>query len=755
MIVTKAWLNEFLDLSDISTEKICETLNAIGLEVDSLTKISVPEGVVIGQVLSCEKHPDADKLNVCQVDLGSETKQIVCGAKNVAAGQVVAVATVGANLGGDFVIKEAKLRGVDSHGMICGASEIGLPTLNDGIWVLDESIGRLTLGTALASLPLVNDEVIDIELTANRGDCLSIYGVARDLSSALDIPLREVDYHDSVGSAMEMTLLHDDFHSALMYQKLPSTDVKTTALIDLRLGFVELYHDNAIQRLVNYTTQATGVLLRLYHDSCQRVEVREDSEGLLSIYCGEKILSRIGVNQLQCKEKAQMVEASYIHPDVVSKAVMGKKCEKDELFYRASRGSESDLKFGLDYLATLMDSEKLPTVATKQLEKFSTTVEVSFSKINNFIGQDIAQDKIVAILEKLRFQLTQDGDILSIRVPTFRHDINNEQDVIEEIVRIVGIDNIASKAFAFAEKSRFNDAYTLHSKKIHFRHKAAGSGFFEAVHYFFDNREKMLSYKLPVIDEAVDVANPINSDLNTLRTTLLLHMLESSSKNLKHGKKSIALFEVGRVVDSKRDEHQRMAFIFSGEVEAPSVHNHGKPKAIDFLTFASKVRSVIGAFELVVAEDENLLANPYENARIMIEGEDVGFMARVHIDVERTYDLPATYICEVDFDALVYQRIIAKPYSKFPALSRDISLLIPKEMKFGEMRSFLEEVAPKEVVNFYPIDIYHDRALNDKASLTVRFILQSEEKTMDEEMIVGIMERILTALKEKFALEMR
>jgi phenylalanyl-tRNA synthetase beta chain len=754
MIVTRAWLNEFLDLSEISTEKICETLNAIGLEVDSLTKICVPDGVVIGKVLSCEKHPDADKLNVCQVDLGSEVKQIVCGAKNVAQGQIVAAATVGADLGGGFVIKEAKLRGVDSHGMICGASEIGLPTLNDGIWVIDESIGSITLGTPLASLPLVNDEVIDIELTANRGDCLSIYGVARDLSSALDIPLREVAYHDSVGEAMDMELVHKDSHSALMFQKL-SSKAATTALIDLRLGFVELYHDNTMQRLINYTIQATGVLLRLYHDSCQKVEVKEDSEGLLSLYCDEKIISRIGVNQLPCEGEAQMVEASYIHPDVISKAVMGKKCDKDELFYRSSRGSESDLKFGLDYLATLMKSEKLPTVATKQLEKFSTTLPVSFSKINNFIGQDIAEDKVVAILEKLRFQLVQDGDILSIRVPTFRHDIKNEQDIIEEIVRIVGIDNIRAKPFFFAEKLRFNEAYRLHRKKIHFRQKAAGCGFFEAVHYFFDNREKMLAYKLPVIDAAVDVANPINNDLNTLRSTLLLHMLASSSKNLKHGKKSVALFEVGRVVDSKREEQQRMAFIFSGEVEAPSVHNHGKPKAIDFLTFASKIRAVIGAFELVVAEDENLLVNPYEYARIMIEGRDVGFMARVHIDVERDYDLPATYICEVDFDALVFKRIIAKPYSKFPALWRDISLLIPKEMKFGEIRSFLEEVAPKEVVNFYPIDIYHDSALEDKASLTVRFILQSEEKTMDEEMIVGIMETILSALKEKFALEMR
>ncbi len=754
MIVTRAWLNEFLDLSAVSTETICATLNAIGLEVDSLTTISVPQGVVVGKVLSCEKHPDADKLNVCQVDLGSVTKQIVCGAKNVAAGQIIAAATVGADLGNGFVIKEAQLRGVDSHGMICGSNEIGLPKLEDGIWVLDESIGALTLGRELSDFSLINDEVIDIELTANRGDCLSIYGVARDLSSALDIPLRDLTYPTSKGEKLAMTLYHDSKNTALIYQeavKNPSSN----ALIDLRLGLVEKYDGDVTARLLNYATQATGVLLRGYQKSCETIEVKADEENLASVYCDGKIISRIGINQEKCEGDAIMIEASYINPDVVSRSVMGKKCEKDDLYYRSSRGCESDLIFGLDYLAKLTDSEKLATVETKQQAKFSSQVNVSFSKINNFIGQDIEEDKVMTILEKLRFKLSRDGDNLSIDVPTFRHDIINDQDIIEEIVRIVGIDNITSTPFRFSEKRRFNAAYEMYQKRIHFRKRAAGAGFFEAVHYFFDNRQKMEKYNLPCIAENKDVSNPINNDLNTLRSTLVLHMLESVSTNLKHGKNAVKLFEVGRVVDSKRDEHQRMAFIFTGEVEAPSISNHGKPEMIDFMTFAAKVRGVVGEFSLEVAEDENLLANPYESARIMIAGQDVGFMARVHIDVEREYDLPVTYICEVDFDALVYERIIAKAYSKFPALSRDISLVIPKSMKFSEIRGFLQENPIENVVNFYPIDIYHDDALGDKASLTLRFILQSKEKTMDEAMITGIMDDIVKRLKDKFALEMR
>ena len=754
MIVTRKWLEAFLDLSSVSTEKICATLNAIGLEVDSLREISVPKGVVVGKVLSCEKHPDADKLNVCQVDLGTETKQIVCGAKNVAAGQTIAAATVGADLGNGFVIKEAKLRGVDSHGMICGSSEIGLPSLNDGIWILDESIGTLNLGKALCDFDYLQDEVIDIELTANRGDCLSIYGVARDLSSALDIPLKEVVYPTSMAGALACELTSCDSNTALIYQEVVENP-QSNALIDVRLGFVELYHDSAYTRLLNYATQATGVLLRRYHDSCAKAEVKTDASGLASVYHDGKIASRIGVNQEESSEKAIMIEASYIKPDVVSKSLMGQKIEKDALYYRASRGSESDLAFGLDYLAMLTGRDGLKSVKTAQQPDFSSKVDISFSKINNFIGQDIAEDKVMAILEKLRFKLSREGDVLTLDVPTFRHDIVNEQDVIEEIVRIVGIDNIASTPFVFAEKLRFNAAYTAYAKRKYFRSKGAGTGFFEAVHYFFDNREKMQKYHLPVIDESADVANPINNDLNTLRTTLLLHMLSSAEKNLKNGKERVALFEVGRVVNKQREELERMSFIFSGEVHAPSVSNHGKPAMIDFMTFASKVRAVIGEFSLEVGEDENHLVNPYEYARIMIEGKDVGFMARAHVDVERAHDLPATYLCEVDFDALVFERIIAKSYSKFPALSRDISLLIPKEMKFAQLRTYLDGHVPKEVVNFYPIDIYHDDALADKASLTLRFMLQSKEKTMQEEEISTIMTDIVSGLKEKFALEMR
>ena len=242
MIITRTWLEEFIDISRISTDEICKTLNSIGLEVDSVEKISIVPKVVIGKVLEKEKHPDADKLNICQVDLGTQTVQIVCGAKNVDAGQFVPVATVGCDMGNDFIIKEAKLRGVESNGMICSATELGLSKLNDGILELDNSIGELILGKELREYPKLNDEIIEIELTANRGDCLSINGIARELSAFYNIPFiefdKQINYNNfGIGQVLEVEC-DSNIQSSLIFKAIDFSQFKLSVLHKLRTAFL-------------------------------------------------------------------------------------------------------------------------------------------------------------------------------------------------------------------------------------------------------------------------------------------------------------------------------------------------------------------------------------------------------------------------------------------------------------------------------------------------------------------------------------
>ncbi|MCH9813948.1 MAG: phenylalanine--tRNA ligase subunit beta, partial [Epsilonproteobacteria bacterium] len=268
MIVTKAWLNEWIELDGNTTDDICKSLNAIGLEVDAVNKLSIPEGVKVGFVKACEKHPDADKLNVCQVDLGDEEVQIVCGAKNVAQGQHVAVATIGTVLGDDFKIKKAKLRGVESSGMICSATEIGLPDINDGILELDESIGVLTLGKQLTEYTLLNDDIIEIELTANRGDCLSVYGVSRDLSASLGLEKKNPNSHfveDPKGIANIFQFeIEGDIESGIEQKFFEVQKIVLPLLYQFRLACIDHKSTHILHDYLTYATQATGVLFRAY-----------------------------------------------------------------------------------------------------------------------------------------------------------------------------------------------------------------------------------------------------------------------------------------------------------------------------------------------------------------------------------------------------------------------------------------------------------------------------------------------------------
>ena len=773
MIVTKSWLQEWIDIKDISTEKICETLNAIGLEVESVQKIEIPAKVVVGKVLSCEKHPDADKLNVCQVDIGTEVTQIVCGAKNVKAGLIIPAATIGADLGNDFIIKEAKLRGVQSNGMICGATEIGMPQMNDGILPLDDSIGDLTLGRELRSYEVFNDDIIEIELTANRGDCLSIRGVARDLGAALNrelkVPVPQFK-EDRRGVARVLDLeVEGEVDANIVYRFAEIHSCQQNVKEAFLLSCVDLYHEDRFSQILSFINHDTGVILHAYDFSALAEEnkvsltLKKDALGVTSLYCGDKILSKIGLYQdpksMVKVAESVILEASYIHPFVVSAKKMEQKIEVDDTFYHTSRGSETDLGFGLDMLCDKMVTACEAKVYAGEQKQIKTStlpiVKMEHSYIENFIGQKFDQSEIVLLLNRLGLQSQAKGDAIYVTIADYRSDITHEQDIIEEIVRLVGIDNIKSKPLQITEKRRINETYERYKKRLHYRKKSAGAGFFESVHYFFDNKKTMQTYGFTTVDEKLDITNPISEELNTLRTTLVLHLLESTSKNIKNAKSKVALFELGRVVDTQRDEHEKMAFVFSGFQEDPSVLNHGKPESIDFLSFCDKLSAVIGEFTLQKAQDLNTLFSPYEYGRVIVKGEDIGYITRVHLEAENAFGLPKTYLCEIDFDGLQYEKIIAKTYAKFPSLNRDLSLIIPKTLSFGEILRDLVGVLPQEILSFYPIDSYEDEKLQDNTSVTVRFEIQSSHKTLTEEEITAIMESILKIFEEKYGIGLR
>jgi len=627
MIITRSWLQEFIDLSDVSNEKLYETFNSIGLEVDSINEITIAEKVVVGKILSVEKHPDADKLNVCQIDVGSGTRQIVCGAANVVDAEYVAVATIGAVLPGNFEIKHAKLRGVESEGMVCASSELGLPEMGKGIMILDSSIGELEVGREFGSYDKVADTIIELELTANRGDCLSVYGVARDLSSALDIEMTPFEYKQAekmkLGIARAAELHVEGDVDADLYYKLATIEtISSSFLVQLRLAMVDVESEGDLNALLAYATHATGVILRAYDstkflNANQKVSVKVNAQakGIVAIQSGDEVCSIVGVNQSDtCKADdtttSFLMEASYIHPDTLVEAVASTTLKTDALYYKTSRGSNPDLKFGLSMLASLLDC--YTDIACYEgslnvdVDRENGTVIVDAKEISSIIGMDVELGKIVTILQKLDFEISKMGEnVVAVVVPLFRHDIKNIQDITEEIVRIIGINNIDAKPFVFAEKPRLNDVTDRYKAKKGFKNRAVGVGYFENVSYVFSDKTLLQKYGFTVTEDALELANPIAEELNTLRSTLLINLLAAVKRNVSYTQKSIPLFEIGAVFGSKREQSEVISFVFSGQSEGENVRNAGKPSMIDFASFTQKVGAVIGAFELEPCTYEN------------------------------------------------------------------------------------------------------------------------------------------------------
>ncbi|MBO7370548.1 MAG: phenylalanine--tRNA ligase subunit beta, partial [Campylobacter sp.] len=698
MIVTRNWLNEWIDISGISTEKLLKTLNSIGLEVDSHSKIEIPKKVVLGFVKSKKAHENSDHLSVCEVDVGSEVLQIVCGAKNVAAGQFVAVSLVGAVLPNGLEIKPAKLRGVESHGMICSASELGLPKLNDGIMVLDSSIGELILGKEICEFDVFKDEIIEVDLTPNRSDCLSVRGVARDLSAAFDLPLHDKkndEESDGLLGIGRLLSLHadDKICGKFAYKAFEIKDeFKFDFVRTLRLAFADILSANSCLNLLNYATHSTGVLLRAYDFDKLRKEnekislkISQEQHGNYGIYCENSQISLAGISQndefkIGNDTKIVLVEANYTNPNLIATATGEDKSLKgDDHLYKAVRGSEPNLSLGLDLIYRILSKYGgVSLYAGKQQINPQTEPQiVSFtnSEICKKAGMQIATTDIVKILKRLGFEISVDGELINAKVPEFRHDIANSQDICEEIVRIVGIDNIEAKPLEFTESNRLNQTYFDYKNARNLRQKAVDNGFFECVHYVFD--DKVMLSKFGFEPCKIEILNPINNELNALRPSLINHLLESAERNAKNSRKAIKLFELGSVFDADGTQSQKLAFIASGLKNEQSLLNSAKPASVDFICFANLIQNVIGKFSCEVPSEKLPFLSEFEQANIMQNGVKVGFIGRVDSSFEAMRDLAKTYICEIDVSALKFEKIEARAYSKFPSISRDLSLVVP------------------------------------------------------------------------------
>ncbi len=649
--------------------------------------------------------------------------------------------------------------------------------MGKGIMILDDSIGNLEVGEELNSYSRVADTIIELELTANRGDCLSVYGVARDLSAALDISMKPFNYKQKekikLGIAREAEIhTQSNVDADLCYKLLTANTIEANFLLELRLAMVSVEAEGKLAKNLAYATHTTGVILRAYDSSKFKnekdkisVHIKAKDKSFVEIIGNDNVLSFVGISQQKdamVKESTEklLFEASYMHPDLLVEAVAQSKEKTDELYYKTSRGSNPDLKFGLNFLAYIMDTYSdiscyegaLSVESKRENEK----IRFDAQEISSIVGMDIDINKITTILKKLDFKIASTGNhVIAVSVPLFRHDIKNVQDVSEEIVRIIGINNIDAKPLSFLEKPRLNSTTDRYKVKKTFRSRAVGAGFYENVSYVFSQKAQLQKYGFSTVEDSLELANPIAEELNTLRSTLLINLLNAAKRNVSYSQKSIPLFEIGAVFGSKREQSEAVSFIFSGNVESESVRNAGKPTSIDFASFVQKVGVVIGEFELVPCSYENGLIHPYQSANIVIDGKVCGFLSKLHPTVQESFDLPVTFFAELNFDELLPKHINAVPISKFQGVYKDLSVVIDKSMNFFEISKILNELELSMLKDSYPIDIYVDEKLGDKKSLTIRFFIQSMERTLEDADIEAVMSKVMDTLEIKCEAQLR
>ncbi|MFP6210944.1 phenylalanine--tRNA ligase subunit beta [Helicobacter pylori] len=751
-------LNVFVNTpKDIA--KLCEDLSRLGLEVESCISCVAPKNVVVGKVLEKAPHKNAEKLSVCQVDIGKEVLPIVCGAKNVAPNQFVPVALNGALIGSTTIAK-TELRGVESHGMICSSIELGFPKINDGILELDESVGELVLGKELNEYAPFNTHVLEISLTPNRGDCLSVLGVAREISAFYNTPLKPIKALNFTPKSDWITLSADkNIESHLAYYLVCNHSLKTPLNVKLSLAHNNALSENDLNNFIEFSAHFSGVIMNAYSLNATPIDlsVKNDENNLESVYINHQKRSTIAIKHQDQKDLSEhlLLEASYTDPISLSlklHALKDKTLQKDNaLIYRSARGSNPNLSDGLNFLSAHLKATILESKQTKRSLK-DRALMFKVEDITEILGLVVEEEKIQGILKSLGFKVSvkepnSKPQILEVVAPNFRHDIKTIQDIAEEILRFVGIDHLISKPLHCVSSKNSNPHYDTHRFFENLKHKALACGFKEVIHYMFYSKEKQQKLGFEVLEDPLELQNPITTELNTLRTSLVCGLLDASLRNKNLGFKSIALYEKGSVYNSKREEIQKLGFLVSG-LQKKESYPDAKGKAWDLYSFAECVSKVIGDFSLERLTTQTPINHPYQSAKIIQNHEVIGVIAKIHPKMIQELDLFESYYAEIDASKLKRPAMLLKPFSIYPSSVRDLTLIIDENTAFSKIKKALKDAQIPNLSEILPLDIFKES--DNTIALSVRCVIHSLEKTLNDEEVNSVVQKALEILEKEF-----
>ena len=798
MLISLNWLKQYIDLDGIEINEMENSLTMIGQEVEKIEIAgSNLENVVTAKIIEKEMHPDSDHLTVCKVDNGKEILQIVCGASNHKAGDKVVLAQIGARLGEDFVIKKGKIRGKESCGMLCSEVELGIGSDKDGIIILPEDA---PVGVPFKDYLGINDTVFELEITPNRPDCLSHIGIARELSAyygkELKYPETEIKSEISEKTSDNVKVSIEDSNLSRRYvtRILKNVTVKESPkwlkerieavglrsinnIVDVsNFILMEMNHPNHVFDLDKIEGNEIKVKSAVKGDKLVTLDEqeRELEDGDIVICDSKKILALGGVmggldSEVTDNTKNILLEVAQFNSQNVRKTSRRLTLSSDSS-YRFERGIdvEDSIKV-INRLANLIQEVAGGEILNGYVDVYpvpheNKVAELNFERLNRFVGKVIPREKVIEILRNLEIDVKDNGETLTLTAPSYRGDLELEQDYFEEVIRMYGFDNIEN----ILPRVDINKNSTLDTTKLTDRVKTicASVGLKEVINYSFIPKDALQKLKFTGVseDKLIDISNPITEDFVTMRPTLLYSLIKNAKDNMNRNVSNIRFFEVSRTFEKAEElakEDIKVGIILAGENDK-TLWNP-KPVHYDFYDLKGIVEEIFSKLKFQsfsIKRSVQTEFHPGRSADVFVGKEYIGSFGEIHPDVLENFGLNKKTVLVAEFNIELIKKYINKPFVyqgivKYPAVPRDLALVMNENILVGNVLKTIEKI-DKKVEKVELFDIYQGIGVEPgKKSVAISILLRDDSKTLEEKEINDIIDKILAKMKKDYMAELR
>ncbi len=787
MKLSKNFVSDYIDI-DVDIKTLAEDMTRVGNEYEEAEKLINATNLVIGEVLECEDHPDSDHLHVCKVNVGDEVLDIVCGAPNVRKGLKVILAKAGAVLPGGFEIKKGVIRGKESNGMICSIAELGL----DQKFLKEEDksgIHELPADAPVGGDPIkyieMDDEVADFELTANRGDLLSILGMAYELGAIYDKPVKEIDLKhneidEDVNNSFSLDINTENCKLFLAKKAIDVTIKESPNFIKNRLIASGIRPINNVVDISNYVMLEVGQPLHFYDSDRlgNKIEVRMankdeklttldniertlDEEDIV-ISNGKEAIGLAGVmgglsTEVEEDTKNILIEAANF--DGVKIRCTSKKILRSEASNRFEKGLDPNRTYmAIERACVLLekyaDAKILKgTVVYDKQDKDPKVIDITFEDINNLLGIKIPDEETLNVFRKLGFEYKLDGRKITVTVPTRRMDISIKEDLIEEVGRIYGVDNIEGKLPSLALKT---GKYNKTIREI--RNKMIGLGLNETMSYILVNEEDASKFTTDNF-EKIKLLDPLTEERNTLRYSIIPSLLKIYEYNADRGNKDVSIFEIGKGFGKVNDEYieeQKIGVLISGKY----YEGIGNTKNVDFYIAKGIVEEILdylgynGRYSFIKGEFPNELHGG-QSAIISVNADPVGIIGKLHPQISKD----DVYVIEINLDKLLSKKVGKMKYkeiSKFPSIKKDVAFIVDKNIESLTIEKQIKKSAGSLLTKIEVFDLYTGEHISkDKKSIAYSLTFSDSKKTLTDEEVTGIFNKIISDAEIKLGAEIR